>query len=251
VIAILVVKNGILHSYPVPIRMRLFYGILFLLLFPAFIRECEKSPQNTVEIPDPAFLNALISRGIDNNHDGLISHAEAEAIEFLLLPPSGITDLKGLEAFVNLDSLTITLNSLKAIDLSSNSALRYLDITYCELRDLDLGGNPQLETLICSRNSLTALDLSNNRELKTLVINNNQLSSLDLSPVRSLTTLITCGNEVRYLDISMHPELTKIGVDNMPMLTEVCVWTLPFPPEGILVLQEFSPNIQYTTNCSR
>ncbi len=37
----------------------------------------------------------------------------------------------------------------------------------------------------------------------------------------------------------------------MPMLTEVCVWILPFPPEGVTVLQGFSPNINFTTTCSR
>jgi hypothetical protein len=63
--------------------------------------------------------------------------------------------------------------------------------------------------------------------------------------------MISCGNQLSYLDISMHPNLTRIGVDNMPMLTEVCVWTLPFPPEGIVILQDYSPNIEYTTGCNR
>ena len=41
------------------------------------------------------------------------------------------------------------------------------------------------------------------------------------------------------------------GVDNMPMLTEACVWILPFPPEGIIVLQGFSPNFNFISTCSR
>ena len=121
----------------------------------------------------------------------------------------GGSDLTGLEAFINLDSLTITLNPLSGIDLSGNSALRYLKCTYCELISLDLSNNLQLEEVVCSRNLLPEID------------------------------------------ISEHTSLTLIGIDNMPMLTEVCVWTLPFPPEGVTTLQGFSPNIIFTTTCSR
>jgi Leucine-rich repeat (LRR) protein len=227
------------------------YTFLFLA-FSLLLQGCEKDMQGAlVQIPNEAFLNTLLSLGVDSNQDGLISHAEAEAVHVLILPPSGITDLTGLEAFTHLDSLTITLNPLAHMDLSSNTELRYLNVTYCELVELDISENHLLETLICGRNKLTEIDLSHSRSLNTLVVNNNQLSQLDLSPVASLGTMISCGNQLSYLDISMHPGLTKIGVDNMPMLTRVCVWTLPFPPAGIVVLQGFSPNIEYTTACSR
>jgi len=227
--------------------------ILFtLILLMSLFSGCDKSEQeDIVHIPSKAFLDALIANGVDKDEDGQISYQEAEATEAVVLPPSGITDLTGLEAFLNLDSLTITLNPLEGIDLSSNTILRYLEVTSSELTTLDLSGNPLLETLICGRNSLTELELSNNQALRTVVCNNNLLSDLDLSQIGSLNTMISCGNQLSYLDISKHTQLTKIGVDNMPMLTEVCVWTLPFPPEGVIVLQAYSPNIQYTTDCSR
>lgn len=233
--------------------MRSYPGLLFLImLLSILVRECDKSPEEIeVTIPDQALLDALIARGIDSNGDGMISYPEAEDTETIVLPPSGISDLTGLEAFVNLESLTITLNPLEGIDLSSNSKMKHLDITSCELKELDINNNHKLETLICGRNMLTELDLSNNQGLTILIVNNNQLTSLDLSPVISLNTMISCGNQLTYLDISKQSQLTKIGVDNMPMLTDVCVWTLPFPPEGVTVLQDYSPNIQYTTSCSR
>lgn len=232
--------------------MRLNFEILLLLLLSALIRECERTQHEpVVEIPDQDFQNTLISRGVDTNGDGQISYEEAKVTETLVLPPSGITDLTGLEAFMNLDSLTIILNPLDGIDLSANTLLRYLDITYCELTDLDLSSNPGLEVLNCGRNGLSELDLTNNQGLHTLICNNNRLAHLDLSPVSDLVTMISCGNQLSYLDISQHTQLRKIGVDNMPMLTEVCVWTLPFPPEGVIVLQGYSPNIQYTTACNR
>jgi Leucine-rich repeat (LRR) protein len=204
-----------------------------------------------VEIPDQAFLDALIARGVDSNGDGQISQAEAKTIRSLSIPPSGITDLKGLEAFLHLDTFAITLNPLRFLDISANSSLQYLECTSCELSQLDLSRNSALETVICGRNRLEELDLSNNASLTKLVCNNNLFTNLDLSANTDLTTMISCGNQLTSLDISMLSSLTKVGYDNMPMLTEVCVWTLPFPPAGVFVLREYSPNVVYTISCSK
>jgi len=212
---------------------------------------CDQSAQEEiVYIPDSAFLAALIANGVDQNSDKLISYTEAEGKGSLLIPPSGITDLTGLEAFIQLDSLSITLNPLEGIDLSGNRALRYLECSSCELTSLDLSNNLLLEELICNRNLLRDLDLSLNQSLVRLTCKNNLLTSLDLSANRNLIKMVSCGNQLTRLDISKHPTLTIIGVDNMPMLTEVCVWTLPFPPEGVSVIKGFSPNINFITTCN-
>jgi len=107
-----------------------------------------------------------------------------------------------------------------------------------------------LEEVICSKNLLPEIDISHNQSLVKLFCKNNLLTSLDLSANTGLTLMVSCGNQLTRLDISKHTALTLIGVDNMPMLIEVCVWTLPFPPEGITVLQGFSPNINYITTCN-
>jgi hypothetical protein len=39
-------------------------------------------------------------------------------------------------------------------------------------------------------------------------------------------------------------------LDNMPTLLEVCVWEMPFPPEGVEIDTTGSPNIYFTTECS-
>lgn len=229
-----------------------FRKIFYALIFSGMLPGCEETPpESPVEIPDQAFLQVLIDLGIDTNQDGQISQEEAEVVHTITIPPSGIRDLTGLEAFFNLDSFSITLNPLSGIDLSANTALRYLECTSCELSSLDLANNLLLEELVCGRNNLSVLDLSQNQALLKLIMNNNLFTSIDLSVNTELSTMISCGNQLSYLDISRHSKLTKIGVDNMPMLTDVCVWTLPFPPEGIIVLQEFSPNIVFTTTCSR
>jgi Leucine-rich repeat (LRR) protein len=203
-----------------------------------------------VEIPDSAFLGGLVAAGADVDGDGQISYREAESTGSLVLPPSGITDLTGIEAFVNLDSLTITLNPLNRLDLSKNTSLRYLSCTSCGLTGLDLSANRDLEYLDCGRNLLEELDVTRNLSLVTLVCNNNLLTSLDISANTELTKMISCGNRLGFLDISRNTGLKLVGFDNMPMLTEVCVWILPFPPPGVTTLQEFSPNVVFTV-CTR
>lgn len=231
------------------LHWRLLLSTLFLVWL---ITGCEKStPEVLVDIPDKSFLGALISQGVDASGDRQISVSEAEATRSLRIPPSGITDLTGLEAFIHLDSISITLNPLAAIDVSSNTSLKYLECTSCGITDLDLSQNLSLETLICGRNKLQGLDLSHNSSLTRLVCNNNLFTSLDLSANTGLILMISCGNQLTSLDISNHPLLTKIGFDNMPMLIEVCVWTLPFPPSGVILLREYSPNVVYTTSCSK
>jgi len=168
-----------------------------------------------------------------------------------VIPPSGISDLTGLEAFIHLDSFSIALNPLETLDVSNNLSLSFLECTSCELTQLDVSRNTALETLICGRNALKEIDLSENMALSKLVCNNNLFTNLDLSANTGLTLMICCGNRLTSLDISMLSSLTKVGYDNMPMLSEVCVWTLPFPPDGIVVLSEFSPNLVYTTDCAR
>jgi hypothetical protein len=229
--------------------MQRIHTILYLLTL--LNAGCDTSAETSmVRIPDKAFLERLIATGVDRNGDRLISELEAEATLSLRIPPSGIGDLTGLEAFTSLDTLIITLNPLSNINLRENTALRVLELTSCELTNLDVSRNPELLELNCGRNLLTGLDLSGNLQLTTLILNNNLFTHLDLSSNGSLETMISCGNRLTKLDISMLPHLKMIGVDNMPMLTEVCVWNLPFPPEGVTVLRTYSPQVQFTVNCT-
>lgn len=229
----------------------LFRIYALMLLATGLIGGCEKStPATFVEIPDPGFLDALISCGVDKDGDGLISSEEAESSNSLRIPPSGISDLRGLEAFINLDSFSITLNPLQGIDLAANTSLTYLECSSCGLSSLELSRNLQLEELICNRNQLSELDISFNQSLVKLTCKNNFLTSLDLSANTGLTKMVSCGNMLTRLDISMLQNLTILGVDNMPMLTEICVWALPFPPEGVSIIMGFSPNINFITTCN-
>ena len=100
----------------------------------------ESPYEGFVYIPDTAFLHALIEEGVDTNGDDEISYTEAEAITYLDVSSEHISDMTGIEAFVNLEYLGCESNQLTSLDVSNN---------------LDL------ESLSCSNNLLTSLDVSN------------------------------------------------------------------------------------------
>jgi hypothetical protein len=308
-----------------------------------------------VNIPDNNLLQALIERGVDINGDEKISHAEAEAVTTLNLEAEGISDLTGIEAFLNLETFDCSGNQLSTLDVSYNTALSLLkcsdnslifleglnntsltelwcdfnELTYLEvsgnaslshlncsgnklttlyvsdntaltglwcnsneLTSLDVSKNTVLNALICSGNSLNILDLLNNAALTKLRCHGNQLANLDVSNNTALTELwcnsneltsldvskntnlevfncanniltsldlsnetalwyLNCGgNNMINLDISANPKLNELYLGDMRNLMNVCVWTLPFPTEGVNVYSKGSPYVNFTDDCT-
>lgn len=251
---------------------RIYKYRLILLLLVTALWQCEKPvSEDIVNFADEDLLEAIIQQGVDRDHDGNISVREAEAVNRLTIFNAGVEDLDGLEAFINLDSLILKMLPLEEMDLSGIHGLKYLECSICDLKSVDLRGNPMLEeiscetnqietlllpesdvlkTLRCGYNRIRKLDVSGNPGLVRLGCNNNYLSSLDLSNNFQLTRMISCGNQLTTLDVSRNTNITTLGIDNMPTLTEVCVWTLPFPPEGVRVLMDFSPNVVFVVECN-
>ena len=174
------------------------------------IFSCEKekvgpTPDDPVNIPDTAFFNALINRGVDTDGDGLISFSEAGTVTVLLVGYSEIVDMTGIEAFINLEYLWCGFNNIKDLDLSHNPKLRYLSchdrMGSCSCWPPSIGGE------------LIHLDISNNPLLDTLDVSYNPLTTLNL-----------CNNAgIRYLNIEGNP------------LDTIYVWEEPFPPAGVEV----------------
>ena len=78
------------------------------------------------------------------------------------------------------------------------------------------------------------LDIASNTKLASLVCDDNQISNLDVSNNKDLMYPIILEYPGYY---------TMMNISNMPSLTQVCVWELPFPPEGRTNFQsEGSPN---------
>ena len=103
----------------------------------------------------------------------------------------------------------------------------------------------------CSNNLLTSLDVSNNTVLERLSCEDNQLSSLDVSNNTALSHLFCGQNQITTLDISKNTNLFTLLLNDMPSLSEVCVWwDTPSPPDSIWVETTGSPNVCFETNCN-
>ncbi len=192
------------------------------------------SKAQNVNIPDANFKNALISAGIDTSGDGEISYAEAEAITNLSVFGKHISDMTGIEAFINLDSLDCRVNQYTNLDVSNNTtlvkllcgsnlgftsldvtnctALKYLNCDTSQLTSLDVSGNTALTELYCSENyGLISLDVSNNTNLSVLSCFNVPLTSLDVSNNTSLTYLNCSYDQLSSLDVSNNVALTFLA----------------------------------------
>ncbi len=191
------------------------------------------------------FMNPLSVLDLSGNRK--LRYLECRGCELSALGISENTELRTLDCSGDyaLD------NYLESLDISSNTMLEYLDCSGNQISAIDLSRHPSLTELYCGRNELPELDLTANTLLNRLACNNNHLTSLSLSHNTALTSMISCGNRLTSLDISANTSLVKIGIDNMPMLLEVCVWTLPFPPPGVVILMDYSPNVVFRTGCSR
>ncbi len=163
-----------------------------------------------VNIPDANFKNALISAGVDTSGDGEISYAEAEAIKNLNVSEKDISNLTGINAFINLDTLNCISNQLTSLDVSNNTALTKLWCSGNQLTSLDISNNTALTELGCLGNQLTSLDVSNNPALKELGCLLNQLTSLDVSGCNALTGLECSYNQLTSLDVSSNTALTRL-----------------------------------------
>ena len=190
----------------------------------------------TVLIPDINFEKKLISLGIDSGiPDGKVLNINVDTIRELDLRDSSISDLTGIEAFINLRSLDasrnnvtdinlsqnkkiynlkIDNNKLTNLDLSSNIKLTDFRANYNELYEINLKKNLGLATLQVYDNKLTNLDISTNSELRFLTCDSNKLTKLDISNNTLLQFLEVSNNHLTTLDVTTHPYLTTLICDN-------------------------------------
>lgn len=170
------------------------------------------------------------------NEDGTVSLtpenlAAIEKVTSLTVSDKSLSDLSGIEYFVNLISLDCKKNNLTSLDVSNltkltaltcnDNQLASLDVSsltnlsnlYCQynqLTTLDVSQNTALWNLNCSNNQLTELDVANNPKLQTLSCANNQLTALDIEKNTSLSTLYCNNNHLAELIVSGNTALTKL-----------------------------------------
>ena len=209
-------------------------------------------------IPDLVFEQNLINLGYDINIDGKVLTSSIVGVDSLFLDPIGavpwtaqqISDLKGIEDFINLtylnspwlnlDSLDFSqnpnlkylscsgvpwfqqgLSSLSSINLSQNTDLTHLIFNFCQVNNIDLSQNSNLSYLECPQNQLNSLDVSQNVSLDTLICSYNQLNSLDVSQNPNLLYLECRNNLISNLDVSQNSSLAHLECRNNERLSNL------------------------------
>ena len=112
---------------------------------------------NSTNFPDSGFRSYVSNYCDVQPSDGKLSGVEISKVKTINVANRGITNLKGIEYFTSLTSLTCSNkdyyykegNKLTAIDVSHNVHLMYLDCSYNFIESLVLGSNPYLRDLNC------------------------------------------------------------------------------------------------------
>ena len=93
-------------------------NILLLLTLMPFIAFGQ-----TTAIPDANFEQALIDLGHDDVIDGAVLTANISGVTYLNVGYKSISDLTGIEDFINLRHLFCNNNQLTNLDISQNTLL--------------------------------------------------------------------------------------------------------------------------------
>lgn len=183
-----------------------------LLLILVFITISIKAIAESVIIPDIYFKAELVANtSINTDGDTEISVAEAEAFTGSInVSKSQISDLTGIEAFINLTFLDCQSNRLTSLDVSKNTMLTYLDCNNTELIELDVTQTPLLRYLSCYGNKLIELDVTQNKVLEYLYCHTNQLLELDLTQNKLLFYFYCNDNNISELDVSQNTKLVRL-----------------------------------------
>ena len=200
--------------------------LLLLMLFSVGITQAQ-----IVNIPDENFKAALIAYGVDINSDGEIQESEAMAMTVLNVSGQNISDLTGIESFVNLFSFNCSSNQLESIDLTGLTLIETLKCNNNQLTSLVINDCVNLVELQCQLNQLTSLDISSNVNLVELHCYENQLTSLDVSYNENLVDINCYLNNLTILDLSNHEylysvncslnELTTLNFSNCSSLEQI------------------------------
>lgn len=180
--------------------------IFLLLLFISTIAQAQ-----IVNIPDANFKAKLINLGVDTNSDGNIQFSESSLVTSLNLNYSNISNLIGIESFVNLKDLYCDHNQINTLDINNLVQLERLFCQESQLITLDVSGLISLKEIYCANNQITSVNLGGVDNLQILNLSNNQLTSLDVSALSNLKELSCPNNQLTSLNVT--------GLSNLEILS--------------------------------
>ncbi|RED25101.1 putative secreted protein (Por secretion system target) [Flavobacterium cutihirudinis] len=186
-----------------------------------YSENCAENIQYTL-IPDPEFERLLIDRGFDKDGvNGKVVTSNISNLTELYANDSDykITDLTGVEGFINLEKLYCYHGTVAKLDVSKNLKLKLLDMADNKVTALDLTQNVDLESLNCGQNNLTTLNISKNKVLKSLTISENQLTTIDVSQNAALERLYIDSNKLTNIDVTSNLALRELSISGNKIAT--------------------------------
>ncbi|MEQ9467441.1 MAG: Ig-like domain-containing protein [Ekhidna sp.] len=177
-----------------------------------FTAESEAEP--IVQINDEDFKIFLLNNvQINTNADEEIQVSEAENYSGnLTYSNQGLSDPTGIEAFVNVVWIDLSLNNLTGIDLSANVDAAQVNLIGNDLGSLVLPDRMTFNNILLNGNQLTSLTLPEGITANTVQIYQNPLESFEAvngsfdaingSGLSSLTSANLTGTDIRVLNLS-------------------------------------------------
>ena len=174
-----------------------------------------------VYVPDTNFEQALIDAGHDSGSlNGFVPTANVNTVTTLSINNKSITNLQGIEAFTNLETLSVTNNNIKELNIEKNVKLTNLNLTNNELTNIDVSKNTALKFLFLTGNNLKSFNVGTNTNLETLFLNNNELTTIEgLSLATALNNLELSSNKLTNIDLSNNSGLLYLYVNNNEFTT--------------------------------
>ena len=179
---------------------------------------------NETNFPDEALRTELSKKTYDKDGDGFLNGTElSRTTKIELVRLNALSDLTGLEHFVNLKELHIYQGALTAIDTKGLVNLESLEIYHVSsLTSVDVSKNEKLTRLKIS-DAANISSLSFTPTIKTLVLDKTPLiKELNVKPLTDLRLLTLGGLGIVDLDISGLKSLTQLSIgsgDGLSTLT--------------------------------
>ncbi|MBG6130519.1 Leucine-rich repeat (LRR) protein [Aquimarina sp. EL_43] len=182
--------------------------------------DCSLAPTSKIiNFNDPNFKAGLVSK-YDIDGDNQISVDEAEKVGVINLENKNISNIIGIEYFVNLRVLLLKNNQISSVNLSKNNKLNTIDLANNKLTSIDLSNKTLLRYLTLDNNQLLQISLNSSVDLQVLRLSNNQITTLDITSNTNLETVDVSRNLISKIDIRNCKSVNKLNISNNPNLRE-------------------------------
>ncbi|BAP32906.1 putative leucine-rich repeat-containing protein [Chryseobacterium sp. StRB126] len=162
-------------------------------------------------------LEKAVVENFDVNKDGIISQAEAEAVNNLFLVQKGISSAEDLHFFKNAKMIMLDDNAIPSIVMKDMDKLNLFSCTGCKVVLFKAENLKNLTSLYMDNNLLETISMEGIPKIDQLTLSLNQLKTIDLSQLKNLRRLNVEHNKIQHIDISGNPALQTLNVGGNKM----------------------------------